>query len=234
MDTSLSRRLADIRPLYDIIALRPTDEKGILHASNSLDADIISLDLSIRYSFHFKYGSFSNALERGVKIEICYAPGILSSDSESRRNLIQNASALIRATRGRGIVISSEAANALGCRAPQDVVNLATIWGLGQERAMEAVTEVGRSVVAAAELRKRSYRGAVDILYGGEKQTESEESVTTGKRKAEPSSLEGEKPISKNEMKRRAKKAKLEEDRKKSRGGEKGTEEKQTPSLPIG
>jgi ribonuclease P/MRP protein subunit RPP1 len=199
-----------------------------------LDADIISLDLSIRYNFHFKYGSFSCALERGVKIEMCYAPGILSSDSAARRNLIQNASSLIRATRGRGILISSEAANALGCRAPQDVVNLATIWGLGQERAMEAVTEVGRSVVAAAELRKRSYRGAVDIVYGGEKPTPSEGNVANGKRKAEPLPVEVEKPVSKNEMRRRIKRAKIEEDRRNSRGGERGTEDQQMLSSSTG
>lgn len=173
------------------------------------------------------------AVSRGVRLEICYGPGITGSGFEARRNLIGNATALIRATRGgRGIIISSEARRALGIRAPWDVVNLACVWGLQQERGKEAVSEEARKTVALAELKRRSWRGTIDVVYGGEKNT-VKESETKGegakknagtaafkagkngnaaKRKAsgEIPAEEPEKPISKREMKRRAKKAKLE------------------------
>lgn len=140
---------------------------------------------------------------------------------------------MIRASRGgRGIIISSEARRALGIRAPWDVVNLACVWGLQQERGKEAVSEEARKVVALAELKRRSWRGTVDVVYGGEQKaakgpdpknegakknagTPSQAAGKNGnasKRKAsgEVPAEEPEKPISKREMKRRAKKAKLE------------------------
>ncbi len=164
----------------------------------------------------------TNALQRGAKFEICYGPGILNSDGgASRRNLISNATQLIRATRGRGIVISSETKRALACRGPADVVNLAVLWGLGQEKGMEAVGKEARGVVVQAEMKRRSFRGVIDVVYGGEK-SEREPGKSAkgkqekGKRKADV--LEGNnggldatpKPISKREQKRQAKKARLE------------------------
>ena len=141
--------------------------------------------------------------------------------STARRNLIQNATELIRAARGRGIVISSEAKRALACRGPWDVINLAAVWGLGQERGREAVGMEARIVVVQAEMKRRSFRGVVDVVYGGEKPEGIMEEVggerkSKGKRKAH--SLESQngkaeeeaKPISKREQKRQAKKARLE------------------------
>lgn len=58
-----------------------------------------------------------------------------------------NAAGLVRATRGRGIVISSEARKAVGVRGPFDVINLATLWGLSQEKGREAVGDLSRTVV---------------------------------------------------------------------------------------
>ena len=161
------------------------------------------------------------ALQRGVKFEICYGPAILNSDGgASRRNLISNATQLIRATRGRGLVISSEARRALACRGPADVVNLAVLWGLGQEKGMEAVGKEARSVVMQAEMKRRSFRGVIDVVYGGEKPEQEREKSAKGKqekgkRKADvlevdkSESYNAPKPISKREQKRRAKKARL-------------------------
>ena len=98
----------------------------------------------------------------------------MSSDPVARRNLIQNATAIIRATRGRGLVISSEARDALGCRGPADIVNLACIWGLGSEVGHEAVSKEARRCVGAARLKRSSYRGAVDVVYGGVKPEKAE------------------------------------------------------------
>ena len=164
----------------------------------------------------------ASALQRGIRFEVCYGPGVLNSDGgASRRNLISNATQLIRATRGKGIVISSEAKRALACRGPADVVNLAVLWDLGQERGMEAVGKEPRSVVVQAEMKRRSFRGVVDVVYGGEKPEREPEKPTKdkqqkGKRKAEVLKEAGTakcdaapKPISKREQKRQAKKARL-------------------------
>lgn len=158
------------------------------------------------------------ALQRGIKIEICYAPGVLAADGgASRRNLISNATQIIRATRGRGIVISSEAKRALACRGPWDVINLAAVWGLGQEKGLEAIGREARSVVVQAEIRRRSFRGVIDVVYGGEKpptgntRRGNKDNSTNNKRKADamndgPAALEAlEKPMSKRQQKKLAK-----------------------------
>lgn len=158
------------------------------------------------------------ALQRGIKIEICYAPGVLATDGgASRRNLISNATQLIRATRGRGIVISSEAKRALACRGPWDVINLAAVWGLGQEKGLEAIGREARSVVVQAEVKRRSFRGVIDVVYGGEKPATAslgrgnKEKPANNKRKADvlndgPAASEApEKPMSKRQQKKLAK-----------------------------
>lgn len=153
--------------------------------------------------------------------------------------MISNATQLIRATRGRGIVISSEAKRAAGCRGPWDVVNLAAVWGLGQEKGREAVGQEARSVVVQAQMKRRSYRGVIDVIYGGEKpaiptlpadvvkdkvKPQGQQQGTTNgqKRKAglmdernKGQQTEEAKPISKREQKRQAKKARLETPNKK-------------------
>ena len=150
---------------------------------------MISLDLTSRIAYPLKFRTLGVAIERGIKFEICYAPGLLATDSSARRNLISNATQLIRATRGRGLIVSSEAARAVGCRGPWDVINLTTVWGLSQEKGKEALTKLARHAVVSAQLRRTGYRGVIDIVYGGEvserasKVGEKEKGKQTGQQK---------------------------------------------------
>ena len=260
-DTSQNHRLSSLQQHYSLVALRPLNEKSLQLCCTSLDCDIISLDLSVRLPFLLKFKTVSSALQRGIRFEISYSPALLGS-SDAKRNLIAGATSLIRATRGRGIILSSEARNALGLRAPHDVMNLAQIWGLEQARGKEALVEEPGKVVRLAALRRTTYRGVVGVIDNGkavedavstgakaatvavdqmaatpgkgkvvvasprgpgETDDQAGEGVNGVKRKASSSSLtqavaapagevpvdESGKPLSKREMKRRAKKAKL-------------------------
>jgi ribonuclease P/MRP protein subunit RPP1 len=163
-------RLTALAKEYDMLAVRPIDERTLLLACNSLDCDIISLDLTQRLPFHFKYKSFAEAIKAGKRFEICYAQALVSGDPQARRNLISNATQLIRATRGRGIILSSEASQGpVGCRGPWDIINLTTLWGLSQERGHEGVTKEARGVVVMAKLKKTGWRGVIDVINPGEK-----------------------------------------------------------------
>ncbi|THY86447.1 ribonuclease P protein subunit p30 [Aureobasidium pullulans] len=229
-ESATNNRLGALANNYDILALRPVDEKTFQHACGTADCDLISLDLTQRLGYHFKFKTVSEAVKRDVRFEIAYSQPLLA-DPAAKRNLIGNATGLIRATRGgRGIIISSEATKAVGCRAPWDVVNLAAIWGLAQDRGYEAVSKEARSVVVSAKLKRTSFRGVVDVVYGGEKPAVKEQPEKQGqkdktkvaalkedntkKRKSEEvddTTTDGsEKPISKREQKRRAHKARLE------------------------
>jgi ribonuclease P/MRP protein subunit RPP1 len=229
----MNYRIPQLLQHYDIIAARPTTEKTLKQACESLDVDLVSIDLTTRFPTHFRFSTFAGAIARGIKIEICYGPGILASDATAKRNLISNAVQLIRVTRGRGLILSSEARSALGIRAPSDVMNLASIWGLGQDRGKEGLTKLPRSVVETARMKRTSYRGVVDVVYGGEKPVEEPAMKSKApqanadpqkKRKAgnlgdTQVSQSGEK-ISNRERKRREKRAKLEASQ--DMGGESG------------
>ncbi|KAF2723209.1 PHP domain-like protein [Polychaeton citri CBS 116435] len=222
-------RLGELARNYDMLALRPTDEKTLQLACGSYDCDIISLDLTRRFPFPFKFKTFGEAISAGKRIELCYSQGIMG-DSQARRNLISNATQIIRATRARGLIMSSEAKSAIGVRGPWDVVNLAAVWGLGQERGFEGITKETRNLVANSQLKRSGFRGVIDIVYGGEKpvregqqidgksvQGKTKQQTPNGqKRKAEDPAIHDvddiateEKPLSNREKKRRAKKAKL-------------------------
>ncbi|KAK4897706.1 RNA-binding RNA processing protein rpp1 [Elasticomyces elasticus] len=209
-------RLAELARAYDILAVRPIDERTLQLACGSLDCDIISLDLTQRLPFYFKFKMLSEAVKSGKRLELCYSQGVLG-DSSARRNLISNATQLIRASRGRGLIISSEAKAVVGCRGPWDAINLATIWGLAQDRGFEAMSKEARSVVVSAQLKRTGYRGVIDVVYGGEKPAPSENEVQssavkgkqqTPKRKADDGEAI-EKPISKREAKRRKHEARM-------------------------
>ena len=141
--------------------------------------------------------------------------------------------------------MSSEAKKALGCRGPADVVNMAVLWGLGQERGTEAIAREARNVVVQADMKRRSFRGVIDVICGGEKpkkvieEGKSKNAVKgSGKRKATVISDKTaddttlSKPISKREQKRQAKRAKIEASFDKSDGTQPNTLSKE-PEKPT-
>ena len=154
-------------PVYDIVALRPTNEKAFTLCCLSLDCAIISLDLSERLPFLLKMRPVAVALQRGVRFEVCYSAGVLGLRTGGLANLIGGATALIRATQGRGIIVSSEARSALGLRAPMDMMNLTATWGLKPQRGKEAVCEESQKVVELARMKRDSFRGVIDVKNGG-------------------------------------------------------------------
>lgn len=107
------------------------------------------------------------AINRGVLFEICYAQAVMG-DAERRRNVIANVMAIVRGTRGRGLVVSSGSESILGIRPPADVVNLLSVWGLARERGTEALGVNPRAVVVNEGIKRSSYRGVVELIDGGE------------------------------------------------------------------
>lgn len=185
-------RLADHARAYDLVAVRPTSERSFAWACQGA-ADppaLISLDLAAHQPYHVHHRTAMAAVQRGSRFEICYSQALTLPQGQGascaaagggggsvdaarqRANFIGNAQALIRATKGRGIVISSEARGALGLRGPADVVNLLAVWGLGPEKGFAALGEGPRAVVVNEGIRRRGFRGVVDIVKpaeGGEK-----------------------------------------------------------------
>jgi ribonuclease P/MRP protein subunit RPP1 len=150
-----------------------------LGGNNNPDLEILSLDISQRLPFPLRHVLFTNLVSRGVAIEICYSAGL--GDTAARRNIISNATGLIRATRGRGVLVSSEARRAADVRGPFDVINLATFWGLKQEFGMGD----GAKVLLHSQARRLTYKGAVQVMTTEVKEMEKVEEERP-KRKVAP------------------------------------------------
>ncbi|KKP04859.1 hypothetical protein THAR02_03037 [Trichoderma harzianum] len=205
-------RLPSLVSVYDLLAIRPLTEKAFQNACLTLDIPIISLDMAQHFPFYFRPKPCMAAVSRGVRFEICYSQALSAADPRGRANFISNATNLIRATRGRGIIISSEAKSAFGLRAPADIVNLFNIWGLQSEKAMEGLRTIPRSVVVNEGMKRDGFRGVINIVQVIKKdavegdQTDDQSSATEqpGKRKNQKRKNGGEdaQPISKREAKK--------------------------------
>ncbi|KAI0007743.1 RNase P subunit p30-domain-containing protein [Xylariaceae sp. FL0662B] len=175
-DPSTHHRLPQLAQAYDLLAVRPTTEKAFQAACVSIaEASLISLDLRARLPFYLRPKACMAAVKRGVRFEVCYAqvlsPNDAGSDPRARAAFLGNLVQLVRATRGRGLVVSSggdgggggaEAVMAL--RAPADVVNLLAVWGLPADRAVEAMRANPRAVVVNEGIRRSGFRGVIDIV----------------------------------------------------------------------
>ena len=180
-------RLPQLASAYDILAVRPQTDDAFSAACQSLnDISIISLDLTVRQPFTFRPKPCMFAVSRGVRFEVCYsqvlqgpAPAhilgpkgardggsnyVAGADARTRAAFIGNVSSLIRATRGRGIIISSEARSVLGLRGPADVTNLLHVWGLPADRVKEGLSVLARGVVVNEGLKRSGFRGVIDII----------------------------------------------------------------------
>lgn len=85
------------------------------------------------------------------------------SNPESRKHLVANAAHIIRSSRSKAILVSSEAYSPVVCRGPYDVVNLATTWGLDHMRARNAIENIPKAVIKSGHLRTMSYKQVIQL-----------------------------------------------------------------------
>lgn len=164
-DPATNHRLSSIAAVYDIVACRPTTDKAFQAACTTMsDISLISLDLTQYFPFHFKPKPCMAAVNRGVYFEVCYGQMTSNQDPRARSVWVANVIELLRATRGRGIVLSSEGKGSGFLRAPADVVNLLAVWGLGPEKGLEGLGVHPRGVVVNEGLKRRAFKGVVDIV----------------------------------------------------------------------
>lgn len=108
--------------------------------------------MSRRLDFALKRPSVSQAIARGIHFEITYSTAL--KDTSNRRHLISNAMTLVRATKGKNIIISSEAKVALDIRGPYDIMNLGTLFGMPFDVSKRTVSSRCDSALVHGETRK--------------------------------------------------------------------------------
>ncbi|KAL1558623.1 ribonuclease P [Salvia divinorum] len=159
---------------YDIVAVRPTRQDAFDQACQTSEVDMISIDFSKMDSFSFRLRQpmIKAAIKRGLYFEITYSD--LIGDAESKRKMISNCKLLVDWTRGKNLIICSDASSATELRGPQDVANLFFMLGLSRERAKAAISSNCRSLLANAIRKKHFYKEAVkveEVPSGGQSNT---------------------------------------------------------------
>lgn len=76
---------------------------------------------------------------------------------------MSNAVQLLRASRGRNLLISSRMAQPSELRSPSDVINLCTLLGLNQTAARDALCKNTRLVLMHADARKSLTRSTLGL-----------------------------------------------------------------------
>ena len=107
---------------YDIFAARPSTEKMFNACCANIELDIISVDCSQHLPFSMKPSTVQQAIDRGVFFEICY--NTLLKDSQAKKHFFNNSLNLIRLTKGKNIIFSSEARSMMQIRGVYDVMNM--------------------------------------------------------------------------------------------------------------
>ncbi|KAH7153167.1 RNase P subunit p30-domain-containing protein [Dactylonectria macrodidyma] len=164
---------------YDLVAVQPLTEKAFQSACIHLDIPLISLDLTQHFPFHFRPKNCMTAVTRGVRFEVPYAQA-LAADPRGRATFIGNVTNLVRATRGRGIILSSAAKDALSLRAPADVVNLLSVWGLPSEKGMLGLGALPRGLVVNEGIKRSGFRGVIDVVEVAKRDEEEGQDEAAG------------------------------------------------------
>eukprot|EP00249_Psilotum_nudum_P013199 c24208_g1_i3 orf=18-1274(-) len=146
---------------YDLVAVRPSNQKSFDQACTHLEVDLISLDLCHRLPFSLKAVTVKAAVERGVYFEIVYSQ--VFSNSIARRELFANAQVLQGLTCGRNIIVSSGARQAMELRGPNDIANMATFFGLSREGAKATISTNCEAVVLHGLQRKKTYKSSISV-----------------------------------------------------------------------
>lgn len=146
---------------YDFLAIQPQNERMLLNVVNSLDCDIISIDIGqSRLPFQLKHGVVKQAIARGMYFELAYGKALL--DLEGRRNVISNARLITRVTKGRNTFLACGGDEEWMVRAPSDVGAIAELLGIGKSTGV--VASVPQSCLTRAGTRSLTLSAAIAIL----------------------------------------------------------------------
>lgn len=165
-DPSKGQSLSKISQAFDIVAALPVSEKGLAIATTNLDVDILTFNYGIRLPAILKHKNICSCVNRGVKVEIVYSYAL--RDIQSRRQFIANVRNVLRASRLRGIVVSSGATSSLECRNVLGVSSLLRTLGLANDQCSRAQGENASLVLLNGRLRNGSYKQVIVLGSGDE------------------------------------------------------------------
>lgn len=157
---------------YDLLSLCPSSGKVFLQSCSVLPIDIITFNFSGHLPFNLKHTQLLQAVDRGVSLEICYSPAL--QGSSTRRSILTNAQDLVKACKGKGVLVSSGASRPLEIRPPLDIVNLSRLFGLSDLQCKAGITTISRTAILHADMRRHSAKAVVSCYPLSDRQKRSE------------------------------------------------------------
>lgn len=179
-DPGQTQGFSKIQSAFDIKAVQPLTERALQLVTINLDIDLISFNMGSRLPFFLKHKTICSAVDKGIKFEICYSPMIsgpagyvIQSANENmslsttallvRKNFFSNSLQLIRASRSRGLIVSSGATEPLQARNSNDILTLLETLGLDNSKAKRCVTGNAENVLISGRLRVKSNKQTILI-----------------------------------------------------------------------
>ncbi|KAG2209881.1 hypothetical protein INT46_005162 [Mucor plumbeus] len=147
-------------PKIDILAVRPTNFDICKHACQTLEVDLISLDLAKSKALP-GFVAAQVAVNRGIFFEICYSQSF--RDPNKRFLFFNNVKRLVEVTRGHNLIFSSEAMRALDIRRPADLRVLGSMFGMTHDQIEATVTINYPRLLKRAETRKLTYNATIAL-----------------------------------------------------------------------
>eukprot|EP00898_Chlorokybus_atmophyticus_P006434 jgi/Chlat1/6792/Chrsp51S06489 len=138
---------------YDIVAVQPLNERMFEQACTSLEVDIITVDLSKRLPFCLRTALVKSAIQRGVVCELAWS-GLVREASTTKRVIIGTAQDLVRSFGRKNVIVASGVLRTAELRTPDDVMNIATLFGLKYDAARDAISIKCRSLLLRGESRR--------------------------------------------------------------------------------
>lgn len=86
------------------------------------ECDIITINIKDKMPFFIKHQAVADALQRGICFEICYSTAL--KEDYTRTWFLKNSIQLAKVTKGKGVILSSGAADEIYHRTPMEVMQM--------------------------------------------------------------------------------------------------------------
>lgn len=158
-EPSQGQSISKLQSAFDIIAVLPVSEKGLLLACTSLDIDLITFNYNKKLPTFLKHKTIGSAIKRGIKFEITYSSFL---NELTRSQFLNNSINLIRASRNQNLIISSGANSSVKIRSFNDILIILKILGFKQSN-LNLIKDKTSTVLLNGRLRLNSYKQTIMI-----------------------------------------------------------------------
>lgn len=145
---------------FDVIAIKPMNEKALLTAITNLDIDILTFEFEESIRYWLKNKAVHNGIAKGRMFEIVYNSLF---DSGSRKNFINASKNLIRASRSAGLVISSGAESSLRLKSKFDIEIMCKVLGISHHQIPHIINKNPFQALLNGKLRIDSHKQAIVV-----------------------------------------------------------------------